>query len=175
MSASASKAMARRILLADDNADMRQYIRNILAPEFEIEAVGDGVEALKAIGNRAPDLVLTDVMMPELDGFGLLKALRGNERTRAIPVVMLSARAGEEARVEGIEAGADDYLVKPFNARELIARVRVNLELAQLRQELSREEENGAARSRSKSSGVCSTPRYPTLRTRSTCSIRRAG
>ncbi|HEY1216235.1 MAG TPA: ATP-binding protein, partial [Bryobacteraceae bacterium] len=135
------KRRAGRIVLADDNADMRQYIQNILAPEFEVTAVADGAEALRAVREQIPDLVLTDVMMPALDGFGLLRELRTDKRTQAIPVVMLSARAGEEARVEGLEAGADDYLVKPFNGRELVARVRVNLELSHLRQELSREEE----------------------------------
>jgi len=131
----------RRVLLADDNADMRQYVQRILAPEFDVDAVADGVQALSAVKERTPDLVLTDVMMPELDGFGLLKELRNDRHTQAIPVVMLSARAGEEARVEGLQAGADDYLVKPFNARELLARVRVNLELSSLRKELFREEE----------------------------------
>ncbi len=130
-----------RIVLADDNADMRQYIRNILAAEFEIEVFPDGAQALNAIRETTPDLVITDVMMPELDGFGLLAELRNHRPTRAIPVIMLSARAGEEARIEGLQAGADDYLVKPFNARELVARARVNLELAHLRQKLAREEE----------------------------------
>jgi signal transduction histidine kinase/CheY-like chemotaxis protein len=131
----------RRVLLADDNADMRQYVQRILAPEFDVDSVADGMQALSAARERTPDLVLTDVMMPELDGFGLLKELRNDRHTQAIPVVMLSARAGEEARVEGLQAGADDYLVKPFNARELVARVRVNLELSKLRKELFREEE----------------------------------
>jgi PAS domain S-box-containing protein len=136
-----SNGRIRRILLADDNADMRQYIQNILMPEFEVEAVADGAKALRAVLGSAPDLVLTDIMMPELDGFGLLKKLRNDPLRQGIPIIMLSARAGEEARVEGLEAGADDYLVKPFNARELLARVRVNLELADLRKELSRREE----------------------------------
>ena len=131
----------RRVLLADDNADMRQYVQRILAPEFDVDAVSDGVQALSAVKERTPDLVLTDVMMPRLDGFGLLKELRNDRLTQGIPVVMLSARAGEEARVEGLQAGADDYLVKPFNARELLARVRVNLELSNLRKELFCEEE----------------------------------
>ena len=139
--AAPSNGHTKRILLADDNADMRQYIQNILSPDFEIEAVGDGAQALAAIQRRRPDLVLTDVMMPELDGFGLLQALRSSKHTQGIPIIVLSARAGEDARVQGIQAGADDYLVKPFHARELVARVRVNLELAQLREELSREEE----------------------------------
>ena len=129
-----------RVLLADDNTDMREYVTRVLSSTFEVEAVPDGQAALEAARARPPDLVLTDVMMPRLNGFGLLAALRKEERTRAIPVVMLSARAGEEASIEGLEAGADDYLVKPFNARELVARVRSNLELARMRREIARQE-----------------------------------
>jgi signal transduction histidine kinase len=124
-----------RVLVADDNADMRSYLRGLLAPHFAVESAGDGRVALDAVRRARPDLVLTDVMMPDLDGFGLLQALRADERTRTIPVVMLSARAGEESRIEGLQAGADDYLVKPFSARELIARVRTHLELSRLRRE----------------------------------------
>src|SRR5262249_48160282 len=80
-------------------------------------------------------LVLSDVMMPELDGFALLAAIRSHERSRSIPVILLSARAGEEARIEGLDAGADEYLVKPFSARELIARVASQLQLTRLRRE----------------------------------------
>lgn len=138
---SANSGRLKRILLADDNADMRRYIEGILGREFEVEAVPDGEQALRAIEKLTPDLVLTDVMMPKLDGFGLLRELRKSKATQTLPIIMLSARAGEEARVEGIESGADDYLVKPFNARELLARVRLNLELTELRQGLSREEE----------------------------------
>ncbi len=143
--ATASHGKSGRVLLADDNADMRQYIQNILSSEFEVEAVANGALALAAIKERTPDLVLTDVMMPALDGFGLLKELRGNRQTKAIPVVMLSARAGEESRIEGLQSGADDYLVKPFHARELLARVRSNLELSRLRADLSREDERRLA------------------------------
>ena len=124
-----------RILLADDNADMRSYVRGLLSLNYEVEAVPNGKAALDAARERVPDLVLTDVMMPVLDGFGLLKELRSGERTRTIPVIMLSARAGEESRVEGLDAGADDYLVKPFSARELLARVRSQLEMARLRRQ----------------------------------------
>lgn len=124
-----------RILLADDNADMREYVRRLLGESYEVVAVADGQAALEATHEYCFDLVLTDVMMPRLDGFGLLKALRTDERTRNIPVIMLSARAGEESRVEGLEAGADDYLIKPFSARELLARVESNLKLARLRHE----------------------------------------
>jgi len=113
-----------RILLADDNADMRQYVQRLLTSGYEVEPVGDGEAALTAAWKNPPDLVLTGVMMPHLDGFELLQALRSDPRTRSIPVIMLSARAGEETQVEGLEAGADDYLIKPFSARELLARVR---------------------------------------------------
>jgi PAS domain S-box-containing protein len=122
------------VLLADDNADMREYVARLLRRRWSVETVGDGVAALAAARRRAPDLVLTDVMMPGLDGFGLLRELRESAATRAIPVIMLSARAGEESRVEGLRAGADDYLVKPFSARELVARVSTHLQIARLRQ-----------------------------------------
>ena len=122
-----------RVLVADDNADMRAYICRLLAPSFDVQAVADGQAAIEAIRERAPDLVLADVMMPRLDGFGLLRALRSDPELRDIPVIMLSARAGEENRVEGLQAGADDYLVKPFSARELIARVGGRLELLRVR------------------------------------------
>ncbi len=125
----------RRILLADDNADMRDYVVRLLRPGYEVEAVGDGQAALRAAMANPPDLILSDVMMPRMDGFGLLAGIRADRKLRDLPVVLLSARAGEEARVEGLDGGADDYLVKPFSARELLARVRSNLELARLRQE----------------------------------------
>jgi signal transduction histidine kinase/DNA-binding response OmpR family regulator len=123
-----------RVLLADDNADMRDYIRRLLETQYQVEAVGDGEAALAAARARRPDLVLSDVMMPRLDGFGLLRQLRADADLAEVPVVLLSARAGEEAQVEGLEAGADDYLTKPFSARELLARVGSNLSLARLRQ-----------------------------------------
>ena len=124
-----------RILLADDNADIREYVRSLLASRYDIETVNDGEGALQAALQRTPDLILSDVMMPKLDGFGMLQALRADERTATIPVILLSARAGEEARVEGIAARADDYIVKPFAARELVARVETNLALSRLRRE----------------------------------------
>jgi PAS domain S-box-containing protein len=122
-----------RVLVADDNADMRRYIADLLAGEYDVTTVPDGAEALRRVREDPPDLILTDVMMPELDGFGLLRALRDDPATLHIPVLMLSARAGEDGTVEGLEAGADDYLVKPFAARELRARVRANLELDRVR------------------------------------------
>ncbi|WP_437293047.1 ATP-binding protein [Sorangium sp. So ce426] len=124
------------ILVADDNADMRDYVQRLLLDErWTVEAVADGQAALESARAHVPDLVLTDVMMPRLDGFGLLKALRADERTRGVAVMMLSARAGEEVRVDSLGAGADDFLVKPFSARELLARVRIHVELARRRRE----------------------------------------
>ncbi len=123
-----------RILVADDNADMRDYLRRILSTRWHVDTVADGVAALAQARAQPPALVVTDVMMPNLDGFGLVRELRAGEATRRIPIVMLSARAGEEARVEGVESGADDYLVKPFMARELIARVDAQLARAKVRE-----------------------------------------
>jgi len=134
----ASSGDRARVLWADDNADMRDYVARLLRERFEVEAVSDGRAALQAAQRRRPDLVLTDIMMPHLDGFGLLRELRADTALRDVPVIMLSARAGEESRIEGVEAGADDYLVKPFSARELIARVDAHLRMARLRQETER-------------------------------------
>ncbi|MGH7907993.1 MAG: ATP-binding protein, partial [Candidatus Binataceae bacterium] len=121
------------ILVADDNADMREYLRRVLSLHWQVETVSDGAQALAAVRKSPPDLVLTDVMMPRLDGFGLLNAIRKDTELHDLPVIMLSARAGEEATIEGLAAGTNDYLIKPFSARELIARVGAHLEMAGLR------------------------------------------
>src|SRR5204862_7582480 len=115
------------------------YVRRLLADADEVEAVSDGAAALAAARETRPDLVLTDIMMPDLDGFGLLRELRADARTRTVPVILLSARAGEESAVEGLGAGADDYLAKPFSAQELLARIRTHLELTRLRRDWARE------------------------------------
>src|SRR5206468_4019320 len=99
----------------------------MLNTHYTVEAVANGTDALAAASKRVPDLVLADIMMPEMDGFQLLHVLRNDPRTSAIPIILLSARAGEEAAIEGLEAGADDYLIKPFSARELLARVKTHL------------------------------------------------
>jgi len=128
-------AVRPRVLIADDNSDMRQYLARLLSEQYEVETVADGQAALQAARQRPPDLIVSDVMMPILDGFELLNALRANEQTRTMPVILLSARAGEESRLEGIQAGADDYLIKPFSARELLARVGSRLEIARLQRD----------------------------------------
>ncbi|MBD1848966.1 ATP-binding protein [Leptolyngbya sp. ST-U4] len=127
------------VLLVDDNTDMRQYLSRILSEYVQIQAVADGASALAAAQAQVPDLILSDVMMPGLDGFQLLQALRSDPRTREVPIILLSARAGEEAIVEGLKAGADDYLIKPFSAQELISRVNAHLQMAQLRGEALQE------------------------------------
>jgi PAS domain S-box-containing protein len=124
------------ILVVDDNADLRDYIVNLLGQHYVVETAVDGLAALEAARLRKPALVLSDVMMPRLDGFGLLRALRADPVLRDVPVILLSARAGEESTIEGLEAGADDYLVKPFAARELLARVRTHVEFSLMRQRL---------------------------------------
>jgi PAS domain S-box-containing protein len=124
-----------RILLADDNSDMRDYVKRLLRPQYEVEAVSDGETALKRARENRPDLILSDIMMPRLGGFGLLEAVRGDQSLQTVPVILLSARAGEESRVEGLDAGAEDYLIKPFSAQELLARVRSHLAIARSRQQ----------------------------------------
>lgn len=123
------------ILVADDNSDMRQYLRRLLSNEYRVESVTDGVAALEMISKQLPDLVLTDIMMPRMDGLELLRRIRADRQIAAMPVILLSARAGEERRVEGMELGADDYLVKPFSGRELMARISSHLQIARLRRD----------------------------------------
>ena len=132
---STAAASPARVLLADDNADMREYVARILSAHYTVEAVADGRAALTAARREPPDLILADVMMPVMDGFGLLQEIRGDAALQTLPVLLLSARAGEEARVEGWQAGADDYLVKPFSARELLARIATHLEMSRIRRE----------------------------------------
>jgi PAS domain S-box-containing protein len=114
---------APRILVADDNADLREYARRLLGEHYDVHTVPDGQAALEAARTLRPDIIVSDVMMPRLDGFGLIREVRADPQLQAIPIILLSARAGEEARIEGLGKGADDYLVKPFNARELLVRV----------------------------------------------------
>jgi PAS domain S-box-containing protein len=126
-----------RVLIADDNADMRDYVERMLAAHYDVESVGTGMDALRVIRQQRPDLLLSDVMMPVRDGFALLREIRSDPELKSLPVILLSARAGEEAKIEGLEAGADDYLIKPFSAQELLARVNTNITLARVRHEIS--------------------------------------
>ncbi len=123
----------KRVLVADDNADMRDYVRRLLAQRYDVTVANDGQEALALTRRHRPDLVISDIMMPVMDGLAFLEALRADPALQTTPVILLSARAGEEARASGIETGADDYLTKPFSAKELMARVRTQLHMAEIR------------------------------------------
>lgn len=128
------------ILVVDDNADMREYVQGLLTGRYRVFEAENGTAALNVAKHIHLDLVLTDATMPEMDGFALLEALRKNPSTRTLPVILLSARAGEKARLQGFDAGANDYLTKPFTARELVARVEAQLKLAHMRSEAVEQE-----------------------------------
>lgn len=123
------------ILVADDNTDMREYVQRLLRNQFIVITALNGEEAYNKMLKYKPDLLVSDVMMPVLDGFGLLKKVRAHGDLKSTPVIFLSARAGEEATLEGLDAGADDYMVKPFSAKELIVRVTNLIRINQVRRE----------------------------------------
>lgn len=127
------------VLVVEDNNDLNRFICDCLAPEYRTEVALNGAEGLRKVQSLKPDLVVSDVMMPELDGLGLLREIRSDARARTTPIILLSARAGEESAVTGLETGADDYLVKPFSSRELLARVRTHMKMAKLRRSLELE------------------------------------
>jgi signal transduction histidine kinase len=124
-----------RVLIIDDNADLREYIGSLLAPAYEISTANDGLQGLTMAKSELPDIIVSDVMMPALSGIDLVRELRADPRSASIPVILLSARAGQESAIEGLDAGSDDYLVKPFSAAELLARVRTHTQLALKRRE----------------------------------------
>lgn len=134
-SVSTTNGPRSRLLVADDNADMRRYLARLLSERYDVQMAPDGRAALAAARMCPPDLILSDIMMPHLDGIDLLREIRTDPVLKTIPVILLSARAGEESRLEGLLKGADDYLIKPFNARELLARVAVHLDMVRLRKE----------------------------------------
>ncbi|WP_405863541.1 SpoIIE family protein phosphatase [Streptomyces sp. NBC_00005] len=134
-----------RLLVVDDNADMRAYLTQLLQPDYDVLLAADGRAALEMALAQPVELVLSDVMMPRMDGFELVRALRADPRTARLPIVLLTARAGEEESVQGRHAGADDYLTKPFSARQLLARVRTGLELSRLREQVLTETRNQLA------------------------------
>jgi two-component system alkaline phosphatase synthesis response regulator PhoP len=125
-------AMAARILIVEDDPDIAELIARYLAKAgFVTERAGSGREALKQITVRPPDLVVLDLMLPHMDGLEICRSLRADDRTAAIPIIMVTARAEESERIVGLELGADDYVAKPFSPSELVARVRALLRRAQ--------------------------------------------
>lgn len=137
LAASAASADAPEILIAEDNPDMRALLAMLVGKEFRVRATRNGREALDALRACAPDLVLSDVMMPEMSGIELCRAIKGDEQTRTIPVVLVTSKAEREMKIEGLELGADDYVTKPFHPRELLARVRSLVRVASLQKQLA--------------------------------------
>ena len=130
--------MSERILVVDDDPDILQFVRlNLELDGFEVDLAGGGREALERASEAPPDLMLLDVMMPEIDGLSVLRRLRSDPGTSSIPVIVLTARSLAEDRVKGLDLGADDYITKPFDLEELIARVRTVLRRSQQMRDLS--------------------------------------
>jgi signal transduction histidine kinase len=125
-----------RVLVVEDNDDMLAYLERLLGERFDVVSAGGGAAAVALVHEHVPDAVISDVMMPSVDGLALVSLLREDPRARQVPIVLLSARADEEAALEGLSRGADDYVVKPFSSRELLARLGTHLELARMRDEL---------------------------------------
>lgn len=123
------------VLIVDDNADMRRHITSLIGSNYDTLTAGNGLEALEKIRKCRPCLVLSDIMMPELDGVGLLKEVKQDPEIAQTPIILITARAGEESRIEGFEIGADDYLVKPFSTNELLARIKAQVRMSRTRKQ----------------------------------------
>lgn len=124
------------VLVVDDNADMRAYLARLLADDYRVMTASNGIEGLSYAQQHGPALVVTDIMMPLMSGYDLLRAMREDETLCTIPVILLTARAGTEAPVESLEAGADDYVSKPFHEEELLARIKNQLRIHRQEREL---------------------------------------
>lgn len=128
------------ILVVDDNADMRSYFTSLLQKQYRVVTADNGLQAVEILKQESPQLIVSDVMMPVMSGFELLQTVKNDEQLNNIPVILVSARAGEEAKIEGYDIGADDYLVKPFSAKELLARVKAQVTIAEKRRKIEESE-----------------------------------
>jgi signal transduction histidine kinase len=133
---SQAAADAPEVLIVEDNSDMRELLAFVVGQEFRLRTARNGREGLEAVRTRAPDLVLTDVMMPEMSGTELCRAIKQDPELVGLPVVLVTSKAEREMKIEGLEGGADDYVTKPFHPRELLARVRALLRVRQLQTDL---------------------------------------
>ncbi|KAA0989080.1 ATP-binding protein [Dyadobacter aurulentus] len=136
------KTAFETILVVDDNTDMRQHIQSLIGPWYRTIGAVNGVDALEKISEYRPSLILSDIMMPEMDGIELLRRVKDNAASAQIPVILITARAGEESKIEGYEIGADDYLVKPFSSNELLVRIKSQLKIAKTRRQFTEELES---------------------------------
>lgn len=128
------------LLVVDDNADMRAYFASLLQKQYKVITVSNGLQAVEVLKEELPQLIISDVMMPVMNGIELLQTVKSDEQLSNIPVILVSARAGEEAKIEGYDIGADDYLVKPFSARELLARVKAQVNISEKRRKIAESE-----------------------------------
>src|SRR5574341_1638755 len=129
--------MPKKILIVDDepfNLDLLE--QELCEQDYEIERANDGVEALEKVPTFEPDVILLDYMMPKMNGLEVVRRLKQEEKYRGIPVILLTAKASQEDKIKGLDAGADDYVVKPFDSFELLARVRSMLRIKQLHDSL---------------------------------------
>ena len=130
------------ILIVEDNADVREFIKDSLGNDYHFEEAENGEEGIRKAEEIIPDLIISDVMMPKMDGNEMTRRLKSDQKTSHIPIIMLTAKSGQEYRIEGLETGADDFLTKPFDAKELHIRIKNLINLRKKLQEIYSSEYN---------------------------------